>query len=99
MFNFLEAQDSKRISISLWVGLIHAVQKQFGDAGGCWIYLPNEKIVGLEGKELSILLSVFLPVFTRFWSQDCIIWRNSLHSFLILGGGNATGRPIAAPSI
>jgi hypothetical protein len=42
--------------------------KQLGDAGGCWIYLPNEKIVGLEGKELSILFSVFLPVFTRFWS-------------------------------
>ena len=42
--------------------------KHLGDAGGCWIYLPNEKIVGLEGKELSILLSVFLPVFTRFWS-------------------------------
>ena len=42
--------------------------KQLGDAGGCWIYLPNEKIVGLEGKELSFLFSVFLPVFTRFWS-------------------------------
>ena len=37
--------------------------KQFGDAGGCWVYLPNEKIVGLEGKELSILLSVFFTCF------------------------------------
>ena len=67
--------------------------KQFGDAGGCWIYLPNEKIVGLEGKELSILLSVFYLFSRGFGLMIVFFWRNSLHSSI--WGGNATGRPIA----
>ena len=48
--------------------------------------MPNEKIVGLEGKELSILLSVFLPV-SRGFGLRIVIFLEKLVTLLPHSGG------------
>ena len=51
------------------------------------IYLPNEKIVGLDQQRTQHFLSDFLHVSRGFGLRVFFFWRNSFYSFLIQGGG------------